>query len=273
MVKQRLEDLAAEIQVVVTSLSADFKGTGLTDAQIREKIKPQIDKLQSLMQERLVESGQLEPFLKTVNTHIVLPGMDSEHNPMEYIVDFDVEVTPRGILEIMPGARLHFTEHGGILCYGILKAGNTSNYTYTVFTAADRSWKNITFAGSFADNSYLHVCEIRGGTGRKIVPARPMFTQYGTGNTSLGGGILILRSSPTIESCRIAGNSADGGGGLYAVESHARVSRCNFCGNTQNRAQGNPPNNVNHYTLVNCSIQGEKNEVEGVSVDMYGRLK
>ena len=74
---KKLEDLAGELKVAITSLSEDFKGTGLTDKDIQERIKPQIDRIQELIQNRVIESGDIEALLKTVNSHVMMNSPSS----------------------------------------------------------------------------------------------------------------------------------------------------------------------------------------------------
>ena len=261
---KKLEDLAGELKVAITSLSEDFKGTGLTDKDIQERIKPQIDRIQELIQNRVIESGDIEALLKTVNSHVILPGIDREGNPIEYIVDFDVEITPRGFLEIRPGARLHFAEEAGILCYGVLQAKGLVTMPIT-FTAEDEMWRNITFAGSFSDTSYLRYCQIRLGSGRKVIPSKHGFSQYGDGNISMGGGILIVRASPTLFACKIEANWAKMGGGLYADQSCVHISCCEFGGNRSGMITSADREHANPLRFINCSITARDNIIDTIT--------
>ncbi len=229
---KRLEDLASDLEVVITGLTTESEGKGLTHEKIREKIKPHIDRIQELMQDRFVESGHLEAFLKNVNRRVILPGHDKEGHPIEYVIDFDIEVTPKGYLEIKPGARLHFTEQGGVLCYGVLKAGDPDDARPITFTAADSAWKNITLAGSFADTSYMHHCIIRNGTGRSVVPGRTWFADLNEGKP-MGGGLLIVRSSPHIRYCTFQSNRAQIGSDLFVFGSNATIELCRFEGGNE----------------------------------------
>ena len=171
---------------------------------------------------KFVESKDLEETLKEVDSHVVLPRA-------EYHIDFDIVISPHGTLEIEPGTKIYFGPEAGIISYGTLKAVGTEedrilfNVLLTAMsdtwnTVMDCTWKNIAIAGKWADESVLEYCTISRGSGRKEIPK----TEYSEGLTlkkNMGGGVLVLRSDPTIRYCTIESNQAYSGGGLSLYES------------------------------------------------------
>jgi len=118
----------------------------------------------------------------------------------DYNIDFDINITENGTLNVKPNTTLNFSIGKGILCEGTLTA--ISENKNIKFTSKD-IWKNITLEGEKSSASSLQGCIIENGRGNS------KHDYMGS-----GGGILIYNSSPTIRECDIKNNYAHYGGGL-----------------------------------------------------------
>ncbi len=80
----------------------------------------------------------------------------------------------------------------------------------------------------------------------------------GGGFGNVGGGMLIINSSPTVSNCSFTGNTANlSGGGMFNTNSNPTVTNCSFSGNTANFDGGGMYNtNSSSPTVTNCSFSG-----------------
>ena len=78
-----------------------------------------------------------------------------------------------------------------------------------------------------------------------------------SGPITLGGGMYILNSSPTVKNCSFSGNfvGSFGGGGMYNENSSPTVTNCTFSGNSGNSG-GGMLNNNSSPTMTNCLFSG-----------------
>ena len=73
------------------------------------------------------------------------------------------------------------------------------------------------------------------------------------GNVFTGGGVYCYSSSPTLEDCRISGNSADVGGGAYCYNSSTILKNCTISENSAGSGCG-VFSGGSSPTLTNCTI-------------------
>jgi len=171
-------------------------------------------------------SGQsLESTLREIKGHVVL-------QKGSYNFDYDVFVSPEGTLEIEPGAELRFSANTGLLSFGTLKARGTERERIVFSGYQAERWSNVTLAGEDSSSSILEYFMIRGGSGlKKRLHAKGSFGGLKTDKT-VGGGLLIMNSSPQIcygiiENC-VAGFE---GGGVYLMDFNGVVEKCTIRSN------------------------------------------
>jgi len=118
----------------------------------------------------------------------------------------DVIVQEQAVLTVLPGSRARLGPDVGIHVYGgLIAEGEEENPIIFERLNRDEPWENISFWESADDDACRLVgCTITGGSGTYAA------TSY------LGGGVLCLGCSPTIERNTIANNlSAGDGGGIF----------------------------------------------------------
>jgi hypothetical protein len=188
---------------------------------LEKKIADEYSRLQTLDKANFISN------LKNVKTHIVVPKG-------KYVIDSNIIVDKKGILEIEPGATFLFGTEAGIISHGVLRAIGTETEKI-VFTAKSNplknllimdKWRNITIEGESANDSILAYCDISKGWGRNKSPNLEDSFDYNSfeyKGLTRGGGILIIKSDPTITNTTIKNNFAYMGGGLYLIKSNSKL--------------------------------------------------
>lgn len=76
------------------------------------------------------------------------------------------------------------------------------------------------------------------------------------GDASVGGGVFVFQSSPTIKNCAIEGNIAElNGGGMYArVDSHPTLINCTFANNAAGNNGGGLYNDDNSNPFIGACV-------------------
>jgi hypothetical protein len=93
------------------------------------------------------------------------------------------------------------------------------------------------------------------------------------GRASIGGGMYVYNSSPTLTDCIFAGNTAnDNGGGMYNTSNSTPViTNCTFMNNTANSNGGGMYNNSSSPTLTYTAVCGNTpNQIIGEWTDNGG---
>jgi hypothetical protein len=195
-----------------------------------------------------------------VTTHITLPRGD-------YVVDFDIKVEPKGILEIAPGSTLRFGKNHGVRSRGqLIAVGNPENRI--IFTSYLETWKNIYMSGPSSKGSLLKYCDISNGT-----VAESDFPKHAFPVS--GGAIYVVDTELTIEDCLIEGNSAERGCGLGALASSCTIRRTiirnNYpLGGSREGGSGGAISARNGKLMIYSSVisnNTQKNGGAGIEVD------
>ncbi|MBL7051006.1 hypothetical protein ISS04_02465 [Candidatus Woesearchaeota archaeon] len=146
-----------------------------------------------------------------------------------YFIDGDIIIKKKGSLDIKPGSELYFGTNAGIITYGCLNAKGTKRDNI-LFTAKKDNWKNISIFNRGEKESELEYCKITKGSGRNmgdlIVEKEMINFLKGRDisiKTNVGGGMLIVRSNPSIKECEITRNEAFHGGGIYLAVSNLEL--------------------------------------------------
>ncbi|MBN1593271.1 MAG: right-handed parallel beta-helix repeat-containing protein [Candidatus Coatesbacteria bacterium] len=135
----------------------------------------------------------------------------------------DVIVAEQAVLTILPGSRVRLGPDVGICTYGgLIAEGLEEKRIVFERLSPDEPWENITFywCRPYDDKCRLIWCDISGGSGMLLDEYR------------IGGGVLCISSSPTIERCRITGNAAYNGGGICCLDSTALIKDNNIANNS-----------------------------------------
>ena len=125
------------------------------------------------------------------------------------------------------------------------------------------------FAGR-SDNSY-HVVNCSGTHGSTIIDGFT-FTggnANGANTDSIGGGMYIPDSSPSVRNCIFLGNSAQLGGGVYSNEGEPTLNNCTFTGNSADYGAG-IFNETSSPILNNCDFISNEAKLAGNQVRSAG---
>ncbi|MBU1974773.1 MAG: right-handed parallel beta-helix repeat-containing protein [Nanoarchaeota archaeon] len=130
--------------------------------------------------------------------------------PGEYEIDFTFKILKGTTLELEANTTIYFGETASLTIEGTLRAISHSDKTPIQLRPKNQRWGNLSIIGYGASESILKNVFIHGGSGRKV-------------SMTLGGGLYIKNSDPTIESCIIAENHADHGGGIYIDSADPKI--------------------------------------------------
>ncbi len=180
---------------------------------------------------------------------------DSTGSP--YYVTCDVTVPAGQTLQIGPGVQVLFTGHYKFNVFGNLQAIGTEQDSI-VFTRAfpteESKWWGIRFQDSSDDSSRLDYCVIEYG-----------LADSGPAETSQGGGLIMVSSSPTISRCTIRNCWARNGGGIATRSlGSPLISDCRIESNTALEDGGGLA--FGNSTLLRCVIVGNHAGLRGGSM-------
>ncbi|MBI5390319.1 hypothetical protein HZB02_02425 [Candidatus Woesearchaeota archaeon] len=140
-------------------------------------------------------------------------------------ITIDLYVLPGHTLEIEEGVTLNFGEQGSLNVGGTLSAIGKKGREI-MFKGGD-----LFFYGVGSNNSQLEYCVISHGSGRKQFTARGSPEVVPVQKATIGGGLLLWRSSPTFRHCTIEHNAAGYGAGAYLMDSLALFQYTTFRNN------------------------------------------
>jgi len=175
-------------------------------------------------------------------------------------------------------------------CYHVITADHCSDatildgFTITGGNATLGDWSNTTaFGGGMnlvgggmdtcdptISNCTFIANDAKHGAGACLFYANPTLTDcyfkdngriddyYGT----LGGGMWVDGSSPTLNRCTFEGNAGDFGGGIY-LRSPATLTDCKFLGNTVHSGGGAIHHFYANSILTNCLFSGNASDGDG----------
>ena len=265
--ERKADELAKQIQEVENEVKRqelaklDSQKPGYLERKADE-LAGQIQEIEEAQSKSFVDPHNLEATLKEVNSYRFMPKGT-------YHVDFDITIYERGTLEVAPGTKIYFGPEAGIISCGILKAiGKKSEKERILFTASRDKWRNIAIASKWADESVLEYCIITHGSGRKEIPKTNYFEGYSSCDDK-GGGLLVVRSDPTIRYCKIENNKARDGGGLYLRESRPILEGNKITGNTARWGGGGLYLFNSSPTIENNTISNNTGSVDGGGLYLY----
>jgi signal transduction histidine kinase/AraC-like DNA-binding protein len=184
-----------------------------------------------------------------------------------YYIDGEIKIPRGNKLIIEPGVKVIFTGHYKLIVNGILEAKGTEQDSIYFFPSdTSVGWHGIRFIEA-EDFSILEYCVLKNGktaTGRELeeiidCQSKENYDDCPKLFDADGGAILINKSNPRINYCRIENNfAALSGGGIAIINSsNPVINNCQIRNNIANQNGGGIQCiSKSNPTIENCIIEG-----------------